>query len=512
MACRLTTSLIILGFLYYVSNFFRLFPFPTERKDPNKRNNWMKLVNRSDERRMHLWQPSKDSRVCSLHFLDGEPTLLNPNPTQNMGYNANKRAILLSPPVGKRRGRESNNTTPKKKRKELSTVQHKTSLDTTPSNNNTELCDEHVPAENDIDDLFTEYIPQQSSSNNIDIIVFVVMLVAIIHNLAKYIIQLQEMLKNLQTESEKSHFEKTLTDKNCNFYTNLKNVRLFNKLHDKIAPLVRRRYRANIESQGKREFRVTPKKMGPERKLCSHDEFLLCLMKLRLGLLSMDLAQRFNISESLCSNIFHSWIRAMAEYLKSFVYIPDPGVLYATSPKRFHQFKSLTGIIDCSEIFIETPKDLELQSATWSDYKHHNTLKFLVCVAPNSSITFISNAYTGRISDKKITLDCEFLEKIPKYCTVMADKGFNLHNECAARSLYFVVPPGRRGTSQMAPAEVSKTSAIAKVRILVEQVIRRLKTFRIIANELPITMLGHVDDILMVCSALCNFKEPIYSD
>lgn len=94
----------------------------------------------------------------------------------------------------------------------------------------------------------------------------------------------------------------------------------------------------------------------------------------------------------------------------------------------------------------------------------------------------------------------------------MADKGFNLFDECAARCLYFLVPPGRRGASQMTPAEVSKTSSIAKVRILVDQVIRRLKTFRILATELPISMLGHVDDILIVCSALCNFKDPIYTD
>ena len=33
-----------------------------------------------------------------------------------------------------------------------------------------------------------------------------------------------------------------------------------------------------------------------------------------------------------------------------------------------------------------------------------------------------------------------------------------------------------------------------------------------IANELPISMLGQVDDILTVCAALCNFKEPIYND
>ena len=46
-----------------------------------------------------------------------------------------------------------------------------------------------------------------------------------------------------------------------------------------------------------------------------------------------------------------------------------------------------------------------MQSATWSEYKHHNTVEFLICVAPNSGITFISKAYNGRLSDKKIALE-----------------------------------------------------------------------------------------------------------
>ena len=60
--------------------------------------------------------------------------------------------------------------------------------------------------------------------------------------------------------------------------------------------------------------------------------------------------------------------------------------------------------------------------------------------------------------------------------------------------------------------EVSKTSAIAKVRILVEQIIRTIKTFNILANELPMSMLENVDDIMLICAALCNFKEPMYHD
>ena len=118
--------------------------------------------------------------------------------------------------------------------------------------------------------------------------------------------------------------------------------------------------------------------------------------------------------------------------------MPDIETVLATSPKRYKSFSNLIGIIDCSEIFIETPKNLELQSATWSDYKHHNTLTFLVCVAPNSAITFISKTYTARISEKAITLKSGFFDIIPRYSSIMAGKGFNIADDRAARCIHFL--------------------------------------------------------------------------
>ena len=84
---------------------------------------------------------------------------------------------------------------------------------------------------------------------------------------------------------------------------------------------------------------------------------------------------------------------------------------------------------------------------------------------------------------------------LPKHCTIKTDKGFILYDECVA-SLFYIVPSGRQGTTQMASADVSKRSNIAKVRILVEQAIRHIKTFHILSNELPISMLSSIDDIL----------------
>lgn len=65
---------------------FKLFPFPSEVKDPEGRKQWIANVNRIDTQTGQIWQPTSDSRIRSLHFLDGIPTQMNPYPTLHMGY------------------------------------------------------------------------------------------------------------------------------------------------------------------------------------------------------------------------------------------------------------------------------------------------------------------------------------------------------------------------------------------------------------------------------------------
>ncbi|XP_060605752.1 uncharacterized protein LOC132758213 [Ruditapes philippinarum] len=63
---------------------FRLFTFPSKKSRPAVREKWKQLVGRSNGAK--LWSPPKDSRICSRHFVEGEPTLQNPLPTLEMGY------------------------------------------------------------------------------------------------------------------------------------------------------------------------------------------------------------------------------------------------------------------------------------------------------------------------------------------------------------------------------------------------------------------------------------------
>ena len=298
------------------------------------------------------------------------------------------------------------------------------------------------------------------------------------------------------------------------FYTRLKSISLFDKLCEYITPFVTRRWYGGqkIVSHKRRLFHQSPVKFGPKRKLCASEEFLLTLMKLRLGLTHRDLGNRFNVSTSLACKIFHSWLDAMAKTLGKTVVWFSKEHVKATLPERFKRLPELRAIIDCSEIFIETPKDPLLQNITWSNYKHHNTAKFLIAVAPNSQITFISQMWGGRASDREITLGSGFLDMLDPHDILQADKGFHIRDECDKLDITLDIPVGLRGKTQMTKIWVERTKRVATLRILVEQVIRRLKIYKVLSRQISISEIPSLYKIVLVCAALSNLKEPIYKD
>ena len=251
------------------------------------------------------------------------------------------------------------------------------------------------------------------------------------------------------------------------------------------------------------------------KKLSMKDQFLLTLVRLRLGLLNEDLADRFQISTGLCSQIFKTWISFLNSTLGTAVvkWIPKESVL-EHMPNVFKEkgYSKVRVIIDCFEIFIERSKSLEVQAVTWSDYKHHNTVKFLIGISPAGFITFLSECYGGRASDQFICKDSGFFDMLEFGDEVMADRGFQICEELLARNTRLVIPPGALLKSQMTFTECSKTKSVANLRIHVERAILRIKTFRILSTVFPISMMHNIDDIVRVCGALCNLKPKLINE
>ena len=85
-------------------------------------------------------------------------------------------------------------------------------------------------------------------------------------------------------------------------------------------------------------------------------------------------------------------------------------------------------IIDCTELYVQTPSSLLLQSQLYSSYKSNTTLKGLMGMAPHGAVSFVSSLYTGSISDKEITRCCGLLDLLENNDSVMADKGFDIED------------------------------------------------------------------------------------
>ena len=120
------------------------------------------------------------------------------------------------------------------------------------------------------------------------------------------------------------------------------------------------------------------------RKLNPINQLFLTLVKLRLNLKTEDLAFRFGLSPSQTSHYIATWICFLYHHLKELDWMLTVQQVTGTMPCTFKdKFPNTYCIIDGSEIFIQTPSDLHMQSSTWSQYKHHNTTKFLVACTPN---------------------------------------------------------------------------------------------------------------------------------
>ena len=249
------------------------------------------------------------------------------------------------------------------------------------------------------------------------------------------------------------------------------------------------------------------------RSMTLEQEFLMVMMRLRLALLNNDLANRFIVSTSVVSSVFTTWIKLIASEMKWLIHWPDRNVIRRNLPSMFRKYyPNCCIIIDCSELFIETPSALDIAATCWSNYKHHSTVKYLVGITPNGAISFLSDCYGGRATDVYIVNDCGFLRQLQPNDQVMADRGFKIRDTLAFYQCTLAIPPSKHTNLQMTKKDVNKTSKIANVRIYVEQAIGRMKNFRIIKNELPVSLLPMVDNIVTVCSIMTNFMTPLCED
>ena len=128
------------------------------------------------------------------------------------------------------------------------------------------------------------------------------------------------------------------------FYTGLPNSGTFKLLFDEMSDAFDQTRRKGAGNNGR------------PRALRLVDEVFLVLMRLRLGLLLEDLADRFHISKATCSVTVSKWIDYLHVKLSFLISWPSKDTVQTIMPRKFKdKYPTCRIIIDCTELYTETP-------------------------------------------------------------------------------------------------------------------------------------------------------------
>lgn len=255
-----------------------------------------------------------------------------------------------------------------------------------------------------------------------------------------------------------------------------------------------------------RSWNVTSERMSFENQI------LLFLMKMRTNLTFEMLGFLFGCSRSTVSNIFLSFLYACYDcfYLGTMSEMPSREKNQESLPKSFQNLRNCRVTIDCTEFLMENPKSLEQAVSTFSHYKSRNTMKILVGVAPNGTLTYISKTYGGSSSDKGIVKDStDFLLQLKEGDLILADKGFMI-DDLLPKGVSLVTP-NFLVSPQFTKDQVIRNKEVASARVHVERAIQRMRIFQIV-NFIPVNLRPHLNVLFKVVALFANAMPPIIKE
>ncbi|XP_072143059.1 uncharacterized protein [Dermacentor andersoni] len=234
------------------------------------------------------------------------------------------------------------------------------------------------------------------------------------------------------------------------------------------------------------------------------------------------LSYRFGIHQSTVTRTVERWLDAAYITLSSLIKWPGREDLQRTMTMAFQETfgKKVAVILDCFEVFVDRPSAMEPRSLTWSTYKHANTMKYLIGIAPQGVITYISRGWGGHTNDKMLAESCGILSNLLPSDSVLADRGFFISDAVGMCGAKLQIPAFTKGKPQLTAYSVEATRRLANVKIHVERVIGLVRNkYSFLKSTLPTEFLepkvlngikvSALDKVVFVCTALTNLCDSV---
>ncbi|XP_077437124.1 uncharacterized protein LOC144060999 isoform X2 [Vanacampus margaritifer] len=171
-------------------------------------------------------------------------------------------------------------------------------------------------------------------------------------------------------------------------------------------------------------------------KLSKFQQLLLTLMRLRLDLRNQDLAYRFGVKVGTVVRTVHHVVTIMSSTLvPTAVFWPSRAELRKNLPAALRSScPDCAVIVDCFTVPCEGPvaRGNEQDAAVAG-----NVLNYLIGVAPQGVVTFISKGVLGDFSPRNLAESSGFLCKLLPGDVVLANRDLDITDAVAARGARF---------------------------------------------------------------------------
>ena len=87
---------------------------------------------------------------------------------------------------------------------------------------------------------------------------------------------------------------------------------------------------------------------------------------------------------------------------------------------------------------------------------------FLIGITPQGVVSFVSDAWGGRVSDKYMTEHYGMLKYLLPRDIVLADRGFDISEPVGMQQAHLQIPGFTKSKTQLCALEVEQTRSIAK--------------------------------------------------
>ena len=451
-------------------------------KDPNFLKAWVRRVRRDG------FIPTSTSLICSKHFNEDDFTVAK---TDTPSIFKKKRLKKGAVPSVNLRGGEIDERESKRSGRALSDHRNLRPVD---DSDNSHALHEPTLVGNDSDDTVASGSQTRQDSLGCR-------LGATEHQ--SFTVP-QDTIQMLRNQIKRLQSEKELLEKKCFLFKNLNDaeVKSYTGLEKPIFEII-------VETM-KRFLPLNYWSGKPVKSISFEDQLLILLMRLKLDLPYFDIARRYSVSQSTIQNITMTYLYAMHEifYDGMMATLPSQEKNQCSLPDSFGDIANCRVILDCTEFRIATPRgDLQAAAAAYSNYKHNLTAKFLIGVAPNGSITFVSEAFPGSSSDKVVTDQSGIISHLKAGDLILADKGFLIH-DLLPKNVFLNLPAFLCGKTKFSKNEAIFSRKIAGCRIHVERAIERLRNYKIL-DYASSSLLPYFGKIVQVCAVLVNFQSPI---